>query len=97
MIDRRFDVRVPRADVVTLSWTDQAGHAQQGPAQLADISASGASIKTHYPVRMGTILSFACDDKEFSGRVTHCVAQDPGYVLGVEFLAGYRWSPRSLD
>ncbi|HZI75547.1 MAG TPA: PilZ domain-containing protein [Gemmatimonadales bacterium] len=94
MIDRRFDIRIPRADALMLSWTDQAGQKHQNPAHLVDVSASGASIRLQHPIRVGTTLSFGFDDKEFSGRVTHCVAQNLGYTLGVEFLAGYRWSPR---
>jgi len=57
MLDRRFDLRVPIADTVLLSWTDQTGQKQDGPAEMADISRSGASVRTQHPVKVGTILS----------------------------------------
>jgi len=94
MNDRRFDVRVPVADTVLLSWTDQTGQKQQGPADLADISRSGASVRNQHPVKVGTILSLGYQDQELVGRVTHCMASASGYVLGIEFEDGYRWKPR---
>ena len=94
MIDRRFDVRVPVADTVLLSWTDQTGQKQQGPADMADISRSGAQLRTQHPVKIGAILSFVYQDQEFIGKVRSCVSGPAGYVVGIEFEDGYRWKPR---
>lgn len=94
MIDRRFDFRVYREDPVNLTWTDPNGQTLQGPAQMVDISRSGASIRAHHPVHVGTVLSFGFDDQDFAGKVTHCVSDPSGYLLGVEFEPGYRWMPR---
>ena len=94
MNDRRFDVRVPVADTVLLSWTDQTGQKQQGPADMADISRSGASVRAQHPVKVGTILSLGYQDQEFAGKVRSCVSGPTGYVLGIEFEDGYRWKPR---
>ncbi len=96
MNDRRFDVRVPVADTVNLSWTDQTGQKQQVPADLADISRSGASAHVQHPVKVGTTLSLGYQDQEYVGRVRHCKSGASGFVLGIEFEDGYRWSPRSL-
>jgi|SRR5665213_948107 len=94
MNDRRFDVRVPVADTVSLSWTDHAGHKQHIPADLADISRSGASVRSQHPVKVGNTLSLGYQDQKFAGKVTHCVSGAAGYVLGIEFEDGYRWKPR---
>jgi hypothetical protein len=94
MNDRRFDVRVPVADTVLLSWTDQTGQKQQGPADLADISRSGASVRTQHPVKVGTKLSVGYQDQELVGKVRSCVSGPTGYVVGIEFEDGYRWKPR---
>jgi hypothetical protein len=94
MNDRRFDVRVPVADTVSLCWTDQAGQKQQGPADLADISRSGASVRSQHPVKIGTTLSFGYQDQALVGKVRSCVSSPTGYVLGIEFEDGYRWKPR---
>src|SRR5580704_2024419 len=95
MNDRRFDLRVPVADTVSLGWTDQAGKKQQGSADMGDISRSGASVRTRHPVKVGTKLSLGYQDQEFAGKVTHCVSGPTGYVLGIEFEDGSRWSPRT--
>jgi c-di-GMP-binding flagellar brake protein YcgR len=97
MIDRRFDLRVPVAETVFLAWTDQTGQAQQGPAHLADISASGASVRFERPVKLGTTVSLDYQDQTFAGKVKNCVASESAYLLGIEFEAGYRWSPRRVN
>ena len=95
MNDRRFDVRVPVADTVSLSWTDHAGQKQHVPADLADISRSGASVRSQHPVKVGTTVSLGYQDQNFAGKVRSCVSGSAGYVLGIEFEDGYRWSPRT--
>jgi hypothetical protein len=95
MNDRRFDVRVPVADTVLLSWTDQTGEKQDVAADMADISRSGASVRTKHPVKVGTALSLGYQDQELPGKVRSCVSGPTGYVLGIEFEDGYRWKPRS--
>jgi PilZ domain len=92
--DRRYDLRAPVADAVNLSWTDPTGEKQQGPADLANISRSGASVRSLLPMRVGTVISLDYQNQQFSGRVTYCKTETPGYVLGIEFEDGYRWSPR---
>ncbi len=94
MIDRRFDVRVPVADTVLLSWTDHTGQEQHIPADMADISRSGASVRAKHPVKVGTKLSVGYQDQELVGKVRSCVSGPTGYVLGIEFEDGYRWKPR---
>ena len=94
MNDRRFDVRIPCEDSVRLSWMDHTGETLQDSAHLADISRSGASVRSRQPVKVGTTLSFRYQDQEFVSKVRHCVLAPSGYVLGIEFEEGYRWSPR---
>ena len=95
MNDRRFDVRVPVADTVSLSWTDQAGQKQHIPADLADISRSGVSVRSQRAVRVGVALFLGYQDQKLAGKVTHCVSAASGYLLGIEFEDGYQWSPRT--
>jgi len=94
MNDRRFDVRVPVADTVLLSWTDQTGEKQDAPADMADISRSGASVRSQHPVKVGTTLALGYQDQELLGKVRSCVSGPTGYLLGIEFEDGYRWKPR---
>jgi PilZ domain len=94
MNDRRFDVRVPVADTALLSWTDQTGEKQDAAADMADISRSGASVRSQQPVKVGTTLALGYQDQTLVGKVRNCVSGPTGYVLGIEFEDGYRWKPR---
>ena len=94
MKDRRFGVRIPCEDAVSLSWMDHTGETLQDSAHLADISRSGASVRSRHPLKVGTTLSLRYQDQEFVSKVRHCVTGPSGYVLGIEFEDGYRWSPR---
>ena len=95
MGDRRFELRVPRADPVDLRWEDQAGEPQHAVAQLANISPSGASVQSERPLKLGSTLSLGYQNKVFVSTVKHCVKQGAVYLLGIEFQPGNRWSPRS--
>ena len=94
MNDRRFDLRVPVVDTVMLSWTDQTGQKHDGPADLADISALGSFGTVAASLEVGAAVSLVYQDQEFIGRVRNCELGASGYVLGIEFEDGYRWSPR---
>jgi ribosomal protein L15E len=95
MGDRRFAIRLPRADQVDLCWEDQAGQTQQSLAELADISRSGASVRSERPLRIGSALSLKYQNEDFPCTVKHCVRRGTGYLLGIEFQPGRRWSPPS--
>ena len=51
-------------------------------------------MRSQSPVKVGTIVTFAYQNQEFAGKVTHCESGAAGYTLGIEFEDGYRWSPR---
>jgi hypothetical protein len=82
------------ADTVNLSWTDHTGQGQHCPADLADISRSGAALRVEHPVKLGTLIAFEYHDQQFAGKVRSCTSKDSAYTLGIEFEDGYRWSPR---
>jgi hypothetical protein len=94
MIDRRFDVRIPVADAVSVRWADPTGQRQQVSLELADISRSGASIRAQHPMKVGSMLSLDYQEQELVGTVRSCIVGPTGYVLGIEFEDGYRWKPR---
>ena len=94
MHDRRFDLRVPTENDVNLSWKDQTGQEQHTPADLEDISRSGASALVQHPVKVGTVLALDCQNQQLVGKVRHCKSGVSGFILGIEFEDGYHWSPR---
>ena len=94
MSERRFDIRLVRAEPVDVVGTERAGQTNSWDARLVDISGSGARLRTQIPVQVGTTISFTYQDQELTGKVRHCVSRKPDYLLGIEFLPGCRWSQR---
>lgn len=80
------------AQTVEAAWKDPAGRSHPLTALLADISVSGASLRTPRPVQVGTAITFTFQNQELTGKVRHCVLRKPDYVVGMEFGPGCRWS-----
>jgi hypothetical protein len=93
MQDRRYGTRLARADSVDLRWQVQGGEIQHCVALLADISNTGASVQSERPMGIGSTLSINYQNADLPGTVKHCVKRGAGYVLGIEFQRGHRWSP----
>lgn len=94
MDERRIDTRLLCAELVQLSYRDQAGHARRSVANLEDISLCGACLQIEKRVPDGTAVVIRYGDGELVGRVKHCSFRDTSYFLGIEFEAGCRWSTK---
>jgi hypothetical protein len=93
MGDRRFATRMSRAEQVDLTWQDQTGQTQHCAGHLTDISASGASVRSQRPLRLGSPLSLKFQNGDLPATVKYCVRRGAVYLVGIEFQRGYRWSP----
>ena len=85
MGDRRFERRVPKTEIVDLHWRDKTGTEMNMPARLFDVSISGANLVLDKPVRVPTLVRFACGGRERTAGVRHCERSPEGYIIGVEF------------
>ncbi len=94
MGERRFDIRLVRAEAVDVVGKESAGQTNYWDARLVNISASGASLQTQLPAQVGTTISFAYQNQVLTGKVKHCVSRKPGYLVGIEFQPGCCWSPQ---
>jgi hypothetical protein len=95
MQERRNEGRMLCADMVEVSWKDQAGRKKSATGLLEDISPSGACLQLEMPVRLGIAIRWGTADHEFSGIVRYCVYREIGYFVGVEFPADFRWSKKA--
>ena len=93
MLDRRAESRLLCADVVEIEWRDKRGHTLHCSANLDDISRSGLGLQIERPVPLLTTIHISHERGELIGTVKSCVPRHSGYLLGVEFEQGYRWSP----
>lgn len=95
MLNRRVEPRMLCADLVDISWKDQAGRTRRGVANLEDISLSGACLQVDRPVLLGADIRISYPNGELLGFVKYCVFREIGYFLGIEFHPGNQWSQRS--
>jgi len=95
MQDRRNENRMLCADMVDVSWKDQAGRKTTATGLLEDISPSGACLQMESPIPLGTIIQWRTSDHEFTGSVRYCVYREIGYFVGVEFEGNSRWSKKA--
>ena len=93
MLDRRTEPRLLCADVVEVKWTDKNGHTHRCAANLEDISQSGLGLQIEHPVLLLTTVYIRHERGELVGKVKSCVLRHSGYLLGIEFEQGFRWSP----
>lgn len=91
MAERRFELRLQRAESVDLTWKDAAGQTHRWTARLMDISVAGAGFFTQRPVPVGRTVHFVYQNHKLTGIVKHCVVAKPGYVWGIEFQPGSQW------
>lgn len=92
MQERRTDTRLLCADLVNLIWTDGMNRQHRRVANLEDISLCGLCLCAEVPLSEGTEVRVHYGDGELVGVVRYCIFREIGYVLGVEFSEGCRWS-----
>jgi hypothetical protein len=85
MSDRRYERRVPKTEIVDLHWQDKTGAEAEMPARLFDVSLSGACLVLSNPVRVASLVRFACEGRDRTASVRHCKRAPDGYIIGVEF------------
>jgi PilZ domain-containing protein len=85
MRDRRYERRVPKTEVVDLHWQGNTGSDEQTSARLFDVSLSGACLVLIHPVRVASLVRFACEGRDRTASVRHCKRAPDGYIIGVEF------------
>ncbi len=69
-----------RAEV---SWDDTAGQPCRATATIEDTSRSGACLRLHSPVRIGSRLTVKWHREQFSAIAKNCRPDGPQFLLGV--------------
>ena len=84
------------AQLVSILYTDATGRKRKLPAVLEDISPSGACLTLEEPVTLETAVSLLYPEGRYYGRVKYCESQPAGYLAGIAFEPGYRWSRKQF-
>jgi hypothetical protein len=90
-------MRMLCADIVEVNWRDEAGKARQATGLLEDICPSGACLQLETAVPVGAQIRWQSPEQVFTGRVRHCLFQEIGYFVGVEFNAASKWSKEEYE
>ena len=104
MVDRRDEVRMLCADMVSIQWKDKSGRDKNMVANLEDISLSGACLQLDLPIPLHTLIKISYQNGNaeetglgrLEGVVHYCVYREIGYFVGVRFGEGFRWSQKEF-
>ena len=94
MKERRNDTRLLCAELVQLTYRDEAGRQRRRVANLEDISLCGVCLQMEARVPLETRVIVRYGDGELVGTVRHCSFRDTSYFLGIRFEEGCRWSTK---
>jgi PilZ domain len=95
--DIRRHERVTQAAPVQVSWKDRLGNEKFANAEILDVSAAGMRVKVPESLAEHTFVTLRSDRLALHGRasVRSCVRQGAKYLVGLEFIGGLQWKPRS--
>ncbi len=94
MKERRIDARLLCAELVQLTYRDEAGRQRRRVANLEDISLCGVCLQLEGRIALETRVIVRYGDGELIGTVRHCSFRDTSYFLGIQFEEGCRWSTK---
>ena len=97
MKERRETDRNMCAELLSVRWTDDEGHGRLDVASLEDISPKGACLHVEHSLPIGTKVVVHYPNGKYSGTVKYCKLQPNGYILGIAFDDGYRWSKADFE
>jgi len=95
MVEKRAEPRLLCSDLIRVR---VAGAGREDlTANLEDISPSGACVLVEEPLPVGTAVCLVCHQCQFSGQVKYCVHNGIGYLAGIRFDAGQKWSREKYE
>jgi hypothetical protein len=94
VIPERREDRELCADLVKVQWKIESLPAETEWAILEDISPSGACFEIEKPIPPGTDISLEFPTDHCKAKVVYCRFDEVKYLIGVEYVNGYRWSRR---
>jgi len=89
----RFDGRT----VAQVVWQDRLGRDKWAKAMLLDVSESGARFEMPEPLELRSVVGLTSQPLRLNGQgtVRFCKREGNKYIVGVEFVGGCSWKPRT--
>jgi len=95
MKERRAEPRLWCSDLIKVRL--EGGAPAELTANLEDISPSGACLQFERQVPVGATLALRLGRWKFRGQVKYCLHTEIGYLAGIEFAAGRKWSREKYE
>lgn len=92
MNDKRRDRRLLCAELVQVTFRSESGRQQRRVTNLEDISTTGLCLQSETRIPEETKVTVNYGGGELFGRVRYCVFREIGFLIGIEFDPGCRWS-----
>jgi hypothetical protein len=80
------------AELLTIQWIGDDGRSRSEAVTLEDITPTGACLHLEDPIPPETKVSLHHGEGKYEGTVKYCTSQEIGYLVGISFDDGYRWS-----
>jgi hypothetical protein len=92
-LERRRHVRTPFNEAVRISWQDSSGLTRVVKGKARDRSQGGLGVESNQAVEARTVVQVQAGSSRALGlaSVRYCTRKRTGFVLGLEFSAGFRW------
>ncbi len=92
MSDKRRERRLLCAELVQVTFRAHSGRTCFRVTNLEDISSTGVCLQSETAIREGTEVAVDYGYGQFVGMVRYCVFRETGFLIGVEFAHGCKWS-----
>jgi PilZ domain len=96
MKDRRKNDRNMCAELLTVRWIEE-GRGRIEVAGLEDISPNGVCLQLENSIPVATPVSIYYQTGKYRGTVKYCTPNPIGYLIGIAFDKGYRWSKSDFE
>jgi hypothetical protein len=97
MKEKRRDKRLLCAELVQVKFRAESGRQQHRVANLEDISTTGLCLQSETRIPDDTKVIVNYGGGEFAGTVRYCVFREIGFLIGIEFDPGCRWSETDFE
>jgi hypothetical protein len=96
MNEKRRDRRLLCAELVQVTFRSESGRQQRRVTNLEDISATGLCLQSETRIPDDTKVTVNYGGGELFGTVRYCIYREIGFLIGIEFDAGCRWSKKNF-
>jgi len=93
---KRKEDRSLCAELMEINWRDEQAVEQSAYVTLEDISSRGLCFGSEVAIAPETKMTVSFPEGKYEGKVCYCKSDPAGFMVGIEFDPGYRWSRKEF-